>query len=73
MLPSSPRCRQYTDRCVLPSVRLLAAVTALLLQQPRHLPVQGGGLVTVDTVLAGWRHGTKRGRVARLSYMVLFM
>ena len=48
-----PRCRHYTGRCVLPSVRLLAAVTALLLQLPRHVPVQGGGLVTVDTVLAG--------------------
>ena len=57
-----PRCRHYTERCVLPSVRLLAAVTdALLLQLPHHVPVQGGGLVTVDTVLAGWRHGTKRG------------
>ena len=42
---------------MLPSVRLLAAVTALLLQLPHH----GWGLVTVDTVLAGWRHGTKRG------------
>ena len=61
MLPPSPRCRHYTERCVLPSVRLLAAVTALLLQLPRHVPVQGGGLVTVDPVLAGWRHGTKRG------------
>ena len=60
-----PRCRHYTGRCVLPSVRLLAAVTALLLQLPRHVPVQGGGLVTVDTVLAGWRHGTKRGRGPR--------
>ena len=42
---------------MLPSVRLLAAVTALQLQLPHH----GGGLVTVDTVLAGGRHITKRG------------
>ena len=58
MLPLSPRCRHYTGRCVLPSVRLLAAVTVLLLQLPHHV---GGGLVTVDPALAGGRHVTKRG------------
>ena len=46
--PPSPRCRHYTERCVVPSVRLLAAVTALLLQLLHY----GGGLVTVDTVIA---------------------
>ena len=72
--PPSPRCRHYTERCVVPSVRLLAAVTALLLQLPHH----GGGLVTVDTVLAGGRHVTKRGRGPRwlivllISYLISY-
>ena len=41
--------------------------------QPGDLALQEEDLPTVDLTLAGWRHGTKRGWVARLSYIVLLI
>ena len=60
-----------------PLVDRINYILFLHLRVHHHLPgdlaLQEEDLATVDLTLAGWRHGTKRGWVARLSYIVLLI